>query len=206
MEITLVRHGQSEHNAGLTDFLDSPLTPLGQEQAARAAEKWKNDSISRGFVSPLLRTLQTMEPIAKLGAFPVNIEPQLHEYFSTDLYKAFPGMTLDKISTTFPFCSLPHTHTLTDPWWVQEIEGAMAIYVRCEGFRDYVSTYFSDESHILIVSHAETVGRLIEAFQYVGPNIEGPPWSENCGISRLSWDDLSKPAVVRYINDMSHLP
>jgi len=205
MEITLVRHGQSEHNAGLTDFLDSPLTPLGQEQAERTAQKLKDESITRGFVSPLLRTLQTMSPIARLGQFPVNIEPQLHEYFSTDLYHKFPGMTLESIRSKFPFCSLPETHTLSDPWWGQEIEGALAIYARCEGFRDYVAAHFAQESHILIVSHAETVGRLIEAFQYVGPNFEGPPWSDNCGVSRLIWADPGKPAVVRYINDVSHL-
>jgi broad specificity phosphatase PhoE len=205
MEITLVRHGQSEHNAGLTDFLDSPLTPLGQEQAERTAQKLQNDSITRGFVSPLLRTLQTMSPIAREGGFPVNIEPQLHEYFSTDLYQEFPGMTLDNIRTKFPFCSLPDTHILCDPWWTQEIEGALAIYARCEGFRDYVAAHFSRESHILIVSHAETVGRLIEAFLQVSPNFQGPPWSGNCGVSRLSWVDLEKPAVVQFINDESHL-
>jgi broad specificity phosphatase PhoE len=206
MEITLVRHGQSEHNAGLTEFLDSPLTPIGQLQAERTGEKLKDSGITKGFASPLLRTLQTMAAIARYGNFPVNIEPQLHEYFSTELYRHFPGMTLAKITSEFSFCSLPKTRKLSDPWWATDIEDTLAIYQRCAAFRDYLAANYADEAHVLIVSHAETVGRLIEALQFVPPNLEGPPWSQNCGISRLSWDLTERPAEVKYINDMSHLP
>ena len=46
MRIIFVRHGESEHNAKLTDVEDSDLTKKGKEQAKHLGESLKKQKIS----------------------------------------------------------------------------------------------------------------------------------------------------------------
>lgn len=61
MYLYLVRHGQSEGNARRLIFgrNDYPLTPLGREQARRAAEKLREVSFTRCCASDLIRAWDT---------------------------------------------------------------------------------------------------------------------------------------------------
>ena len=67
MELILVRHGQSQANTGESKDFDSALTPMGHEQSKVAANvisqiaRQPNEWI--GYVSPFLRTLETVIPI-----------------------------------------------------------------------------------------------------------------------------------------------
>lgn len=80
--ITIVRHGQAEHNVG--NFYNSNpghpnyrpafLTELGKEQAAYTAHKLRiqglgNRNITAVIASPLPRTKQTAKILAKAGLF-----------------------------------------------------------------------------------------------------------------------------------------
>lgn len=205
MEITLIRHGQSEHNAGLTMFLDSHLTESGLVQARRTADRLKGEKVTRGYVSPLRRTLETMAPIASEGGFPVQIDPLLSEYFSSEEYRTFPGMTVKTILQDYPYATISDTVPNDGPWWTQELEGRMEIFERCVRFKTKLRQTVPADSHILIVSHAETIGRLIEALIGIEPNLQRPPWSDNCGISRLSWSANRREAEIKYLNDTGHL-
>jgi probable phosphoglycerate mutase len=80
-ELIVVRHGAS---AGLKqgetfDLVgghgDPPLSPVGREQAVRAAERLDGEPIRAIFVTPLQRTHQTAEPlVAATGIQPRVIE------------------------------------------------------------------------------------------------------------------------------------
>ena len=72
MTLYLIRHGLAA--AGLDD-LDPGLAPLGHEQAAITARALSGREPSRLVVSPLRRTRETAEPIAK--AF--GLEPEIRE-------------------------------------------------------------------------------------------------------------------------------
>ena len=65
--IFIVRHGQDEDNAKgiLNGRRDMPLTELGREQAKIAGGKLKDNQIDVIYCSPLQRTRQTAEIIAK---------------------------------------------------------------------------------------------------------------------------------------------
>lgn len=88
--ILLVRHGESEANAGLpTETPHSiPLTARGREQALALAEKW-TDAPGLIVVSPFLRTRQTAAPLmARFSDAPVEEWP-VHEftYLNPELYR-----------------------------------------------------------------------------------------------------------------------
>jgi len=209
MEITLVRHGQSESNAGLTDFLDSSLTPLGVEQARRTARRLRGAGLTRAYVSPLRRALQTIAPTCEGTGLRAEVYADVCEYFSAAWpgYKTFPGLTPDQIQEQFPFAFFGHTFPCGETWWPQELENDALMYARAVRVRDaLLGLYAHADESILVVSHAETVGRLTEAFLRVPPAPDDPPWSDNCGITRLRiGQDPDVPAILLAQNDTSHL-
>lgn len=210
MEIYLVRHGQSEANAGLTDHLDSDLTEIGRQQAARTSERLRGAGLTRAYVSPLRRTLETISYICAASDLRAEVTAEACEYFSAHWpgYRTFRGLAPSDITTEFPFAFLGSTFPCEPEWWPQEPENDEIIYARAVRVRDAILRQFAgSDQRIVLVSHAETVGRLIEAFLQVPPNPEGPPWSNNCGISHLSCPaDPHQPATAIAINDTSHLP
>jgi broad specificity phosphatase PhoE len=209
MEILLVRHGQSEANAGLTDFLDSPLTLLGQEQARLTAERLRGEGVTRAYVSPLRRTLQTIQPICEAIDRPAEVYADVCEYFSAHYpgYRTFPGLTPAQIQQQFPFTFFGDTFPCSDIWWPQEAEDDARMYDRAVRVRDaLLELYAGTTERLLIVSHAETVGRLTEEFLRIPLTPEEPPWSDNCGITQLCIkDDPEAPATAQSLNDTSHL-
>lgn len=208
MEITLVRHGQSEANAGLTDGLDSDLTPLGRQQAQRTAERLRSAGLTNAYVSPLRRTLQTIEPICAATGLKAEVYADICEYFSAHWpgYKEFPGLSPAEITAQFPFSYFGTTFPCSIAWWPQELEDDALMYARAVRVRDaLLGLYAETDAQLLIVSHAETVGRLTEAFLRVPPNLQNPPWSDNCAVTLLRVTDPIQPAQLLKQNDTSHL-
>ncbi len=207
MNVFLLRHGQSEYNIGLTNHLDSPLTPLGQQQAERAAKRLFPENITHVFVSPLRRTLQTIAPFCRLTGLTAEAVPDLREYFSSALYRQFPGMSGETIRRDFPFAAWGADFSGEQQWWPGVEETEALLYARAEAVRDRLLGQFAHtDTRILIVSHADTVGRLREAFQRLPPRPGNPPWSDNCGITRLSCPaDFAQPASVVSENDTAYL-
>src|ERR1044071_6058944 len=105
MELYIIRHGQSTNNVSMIydakdREADPPLTDLGQKQAAKVADYLANAEDfdhwferntedrenKRGFApprlycSPMLRTLQTSQPIAKALNLNPEVWPDLHEH------------------------------------------------------------------------------------------------------------------------------
>lgn len=81
-ELILIRHAESELNAarlwqGLTD---SPLSPLGRQQALELARELAPAGISAVVASPLLRAVHTALPLARSRGLRVELEPALREH------------------------------------------------------------------------------------------------------------------------------
>ncbi len=207
MDVFLLRHGQSEYNIGLTDHLDSPLTDWGQRQAARAAERLAGEGLSHIYVSPLRRTLQTVAPLCRMTGLPAEATPDACEYFSSRSYLQFPGMTREETEREFPFVQWSDEFPCEPQWWPQQTETDAHIYARAVRVRDRLLEHFAGtDKHVLIVSHADTVGRLTEAFLRVPPRPNDPPWSDNCAVTRLLCPaDPARPATLLYANDAAYL-
>jgi broad specificity phosphatase PhoE len=210
MELYLVRHGQSEANAGLTLELDSKLTEIGRTQAKITADRLASEGITRAFVSPLLRTLQTIEPICEKIKLRATAFPLVCEYFSAKSpgFLTFEGLSPQTIRERFPFVDISTDFSCTLPWWPQQFETRQTAFERAVRVRDEILKRFANtDEKILIVSHADPIGQLIEAFTRIDPHPEYPPWSDNCAITRLDVPaEPGAPATVIIQNDTSHLP
>ena len=68
MDLIIVRHALPERSDGVDATADPPLTDHGRRQAAATADFLAEESIDHVASSPLLRALQTAEPLAdRLG-------------------------------------------------------------------------------------------------------------------------------------------
>lgn len=81
MRLLLIRHGETDHNAGqlaLGQF-DVPLNERGRRQAQALAEALGSDDIAAVYSSPLQRAVATATPLADALGLEVQIEPGLIE-------------------------------------------------------------------------------------------------------------------------------
>lgn len=82
LNLIMLRHGLTEHNAGLrlTGWGDPELNETGHSQAAAVASKLaKEFTIEAIFASPLTRTTQTASYLAKAIELPVKYDEGLKE-------------------------------------------------------------------------------------------------------------------------------
>jgi broad specificity phosphatase PhoE len=212
MLVTFLRHGQSEHNAGLTDFLDSGLTDLGRQQAQAVAKRFRMEGITPdgtiAFVSPLQRTLQTLAPTVESLCIRAELFTAVCEYFSirNDGYLCFEGLTPSTIEKQFPWAEQGTRFGIDEVWWPQELEDVNRLYQRAEHVRDQlIELFVNTDLQLIIVSHADPIGRMIEAFLRIGPDRDEYPWTDNCALTRLLVSNPTAPAEIAVLNDVSHL-
>ncbi len=88
-----LRHGETTWNAiGRTQGqLDAPLSDLGREQAARAAEALRGERVARIVASPLSRARDTAEAVAAVTGAPVDYDPDLMEFHAGDWQGEYHG-------------------------------------------------------------------------------------------------------------------
>ena len=98
--VYLVRHGETVWNAEgrLCGSSDIPLSPIGQQQAQRLAQRLRSVPLAAIYSSPLRRTRQTAETIAALHNLPVHPVPELSEID----YGDWEGMAVDELARRFP--------------------------------------------------------------------------------------------------------
>lgn len=82
MRLLLIRHGQIQSN--VDEVIDSripgpSLTPLGVEQAAALPEELRHEGIGALWVSSMVRTHQTAEPLARTNGLTTVERHGLHE-------------------------------------------------------------------------------------------------------------------------------
>ena len=148
----LLRHGQSEFNLVFTQtrrdpgIKDPKLTPLGHEQAARAAEALAGAGIRRIVVSPYTRALQTAAPIARRLGVPVIVNPIVRERYAFTCDVGSPRTELVLAWPQHDFAALD------DIWWPPVEEPAAAVIARAALFRAEMAA-LPDWADTLVVSH-----------------------------------------------------
>jgi 2,3-bisphosphoglycerate-dependent phosphoglycerate mutase len=100
MKLIAVRHGETEWNAELREMghLDSPLTPLGIQQAQALGHRLKNLGFDALYTSDLGRAVQTAEIIGRICDKPVQLNSSLRERHMG----IFQGLTREEISEKYP--------------------------------------------------------------------------------------------------------
>lgn len=241
MEVYIIRHGQSTNNALMENqhlrVEEPPLTDVGHQQAVHLAEFLRDahnleDVVRQGvdseqretfmphtlthlYCSPMLRAMQTAQPIAAaLGVKPA-VWVSLHEHGG--VFKehegevhGFPGMTRTQILEQFPDYVLPDNVTEAG-WWdaSQGMEHITGTYARASrvalDLRARAQSPETAGDKVALVAHGMFIDSLIKAFLHNLPSDRYFHWHYNTAVSRV---DLVEGGVVviRYVNRVTHLP
>ena len=154
MKISTVRHGQTDWNAAhrLQGQIDIPLNEMGKAQAAKIAERFKDDPIDVIFTTPLSRALTTAQIINQHLNVPIiqleglkemsfgELEGSAWEDIKDDLMKHRAGdLTLESVEIMRDFFERVHRE-------MDHITG-------------------SDYKNILIVGHYGTIRSIVCYFK-----------------------------------------
>jgi phosphoserine phosphatase len=177
MRILLVRHGESEHNAGLKkEIIDSPLTKKGIMQAKKVAKRLKKFKIDKIYTSNLSRAKKTAEIISHEIKVPVKKEfHELSEYKGKHLRSRLKILFNSRLR-------------------------------KLKKLLNNISKEKENDESILIVAHGVTnriiIGHLLEIpikKQLLYLN------QENTCINELKWDSQWKNWKLNLLNCVSHL-
>ena len=80
MELLLIRHGEPERIEAAEGPADPPLNKRGREQASRLAAWLKDEDIHEIWGSPLVRAIETAEPLCAALGLPLRADDRLAEY------------------------------------------------------------------------------------------------------------------------------
>ena len=228
MQLYIIRHGQSTNNASLeaNRVQDPALTDLGKQQAERVAQYLANCpdpspsqnghkgfGITRLYCSPMLRTLQTAQPIsAALGLQPeVWVDIHEHggifmEYEDERGIVGFPGLTRAEIMEQFGDYLLPEVIT-NEGWWnpARGMESYVESQARAIIVADALYRQRAIPERIALVTHGTFADNLIKALFEQLPGRRLGYHHYNTGISRIDFFGDSNLGLV-YLNRIDHLP
>ena len=238
MELFIIRHGQSANNAlpNIRDReVDPPLTDLGKRQAEILAEFLAGGEthdlsadlttntkfhVRRGFgitslfSSPMYRSLQTVQPVARSLGLAPQIWGDIHEeggmfldHGGDEGRVGYPGRTRSEILAEFPGYDLPSGIGETG-WWNRDHEDPPSLWARAARvaveLREMAARETAEEARVAMITHGGFMNALLNALFGTPP--EGPVFyrHHNTSISRMRIDG-SKRINVQHLNRVDHL-
>jgi len=242
MQLYLVRHAQSANNANIDQpslrMADPPLTDIGFAQAAHLAQYLKtaidldraSDTLAwryggyeqmglefhRLLTSPMLRALQTVDPISKILDLPVKIWLDVHERGGLFLRskeekeKTTLGITREALRRDFPNFDLPQQ--ITDVgWWRGGKEPPELSHIRARNAAEKLLSLAQtdwEDKNVVLVSHAGFLDLLLKALLMHPKAVEENQvffFFYNTSLSRVDFRP-SGHMGLRYLNRIPHLP
>jgi broad specificity phosphatase PhoE len=236
MELYFIRHAQSTNNAlahHRERVCDPPLTELGLRQAKVVAQHLTNGqtpeaaksssveatrsnhrrgySITRLYCSPMMRALQTAQPIGQaLGIAPeiwVNIHEQggiFLDHGEAGGIIGYSGKTRSEILSEFPNFQLPDDVT-EGGWWNNGYEEWPACHGRAIKVARQLREWGHNDERIALVSHGGFIDALLKALCNQLPSHHLCYHHYNTAITRLDFDQDNR-LHLRYLNRVDHLP
>lgn len=176
MKIILVRHGESKHNAGLTEDENSSLTRKGQLQAKHLGMKLKKQKISAIYTSNLLRAKETGEIISKIIHVPIKGHfEELNEYRGKHLRSKLKILFNLRLK-------------------------------RLRKFLKKLAKDRKKNKTILIVVHGITNRIIIGTLLQIPLKNLMRFRQYNTGLSEIYWNEEYKNWIITSMNSMEHLP
>jgi isoleucyl-tRNA synthetase/bisphosphoglycerate-dependent phosphoglycerate mutase len=157
-KITAVRHGESEGNLIPIYQGEEPgtdLTDAGKSQAKNTAKHFANEQIQTIYCSPLARTKQTAEVLAKELGAEIIVDERLREVS----FGEYEGKTVDFSDLSFIKARRAHKLESGKPESIYHFEGMEtwdSVTGRIESFMEEILPRHRSE-HILVVTHADPV-------------------------------------------------
>ncbi len=241
MQLYLVRHAQSVNNANVDNptlrVADPPLTNLGQQQAQHLADFFKTQTevdrasdtmawryggyehmrffFSHIVSSPMLRSLQTAQVLARELQLPAAVWVELHErggLFTSNrgTVNGEPGLSRRRMLDEFAEFQLPREVNEAG-WWRGNMESRGTSRLRAthtaQRLRDMARREWQEQS-ILLVSHAGFMDMLVKALLIdLHPEADDTHFYlfYNTSVTRIDFLQGGQMGF-RYMNRVAHLP
>jgi 2,3-bisphosphoglycerate-dependent phosphoglycerate mutase len=198
-EILLIRHGETLWNqqGRMQGQHDSPLTPLGMQQAKQLGRRLSKVSFSALYASDLGRAHQTARCIADATGHEIVADPGLRERH----FGIFEGLTHTEIKTKHPDLHELFARRLPD-FVMPGGESAAQFMDRCVGALERIAARHEGET-IAVVTHGLVLDSVYR--RAVGMPIETPRGFPllNCSLNTFRYDGNGWLAVA--VCDVSHL-
>jgi 2,3-bisphosphoglycerate-dependent phosphoglycerate mutase len=228
MDLFIVRHGQSFNNA-LEDVKDRvedpPLTEAGEKQAERVGEYLGggrhllaversdgNRLLDHIYCSPMLRTLQTAQPIGRALNMAPEVWVDIHEWGGIFLdhgdergIVGYPGMNRSDIEQRFHGYVVPATIS-EDGWWdpSRGQEQTASAHGRAIGVAEALWERAGEESRIALVAHGGFIDSLLKALLHLLPSQHVGLEHHNTAITHLKFTEAK--LQMHYMARTEHLP
>ena len=207
MLINLVRHAQSEANAGLSSApIDCELTALGRRQAAATGERLAQLGVDVILCSPYIRALETATAIHLATGAPLEVFTPIHEHHIEPFPRVWPLLGRDALRARFPHLQVPDDYV--DTGWHHPPETDAQALARMGRAWDLIRKRLANHPgrhtrRVCLVSHGSPIGKLIMAFQGI-TTIHADIRIENASISTL--EETPEKRIVWGTNWVEHLP
>jgi 2,3-bisphosphoglycerate-dependent phosphoglycerate mutase len=212
MRLYLVRHAQSEANAGLPGASrDCSLTDFGRRQAEAVAQRLARHRIDRVLASPYVRTLETAEAIRQATGAPASVFPLLHEHqvrpFEVD---DWPLLSRAALGERFPAFALPPDFAF-DPRWHDAPETEAGVLRRAgqvvmELWHTYAAAPDGDQQvRLVLVSHGSPTAKLVLASLglLISPEVDVQLQIDNASLSSVEYFPAARQLLG--LNRVEHL-
>lgn len=199
--IYLVRHAQAEGNLAkrFQGHTDTPLTPLGLEQARLVGERFSATSLDAVYTSPLTRTRQTAEAIAKAHGLTPIIEPGLIEIHGGGM----EDLSFEELSQRYPvefeqFDRYPHLFQGIDGG-----ESVLSVYERMVATVGQIVKRHPEETVVLVTHGCAIRCYLCFARAFPLERLGETDWGGNTGVSHVTYHNGK--VLLHRANDITHL-
>ena len=210
MFIYCVRHGQTPGNAEKRHQTpDTPLSLVGEEQAAKVAERLADIAFHEIWTSPYTRARQTADIINSYHHLPIHVVPALAElrrgpalegklYNDPSIQHLNEELTLHADDPTF---KLPGSESTADfAGRLGDVVQALEVHAANQ----------SEDAHLCVVAHGISLSTLIARIllgRHATPTILHDmvrrTWLDNTGVSILNYHENTWRVLT--VNDQRHL-
>ena len=198
-EILLIRHGETVWNeqGRMQGQHDSPLTPLGLQQARQLGRRLKHVSFTALYSSDLGRAHQTARCIADATGHDIVADEGLRERH----FGIFEGMTNTEIKNAYP--DLYEHFARRDPHFCMPGgESASSFSVRCVGALESIALRHRGET-IVVVTHGLVLDSLYRSAVDMALDVPRGFPLLNCSLNTFRYDGNRWLAVA--VCDVTHL-
>ncbi len=199
MTLYLVRHGQCESNiAGfIQGQIDSPLTPLGHQQARAVAVRLAAEPVCAVYSSDLERARNTAAPIAGHHGLEVKLSPLLRECHLGEAQ----GLTDDEFKRAYPseyalWRGNPIEHR---PPGAERFED---VILRCGRFLAELHRNHRPSETVIAVGHIGSISGVICSALQLPVHAYLSIHVANASLSNV---ELGEQPTLKVLNDTCHL-
>ena len=201
MKITLIRHGETQHNLEnrMSGWTEANLSPLGRQQALLLAERLRTIEVDKVLTSGMIRANETAEIIFRHHKHQPQIE--VLESLKEMNFGIMESMTMAEIQSSFPadYADMIQKKGLYN---FPEGESLYTFHQRIKNAADRLLN-METVNHLVVVAHAGTIRSLLAEWITDNWNNHWRFQINHCSISTIEFYE-GFPVLITS-NDIAHL-